>query len=308
MVFVTARFRVGIPGVAIAALLVSACGEAGPEEGGVAPDMEVAEAGLLGPSDVVYDSVADVYLVSNMNGDPLAQDENGFISRVSPDGEMLTLEWARSVPPNDLLNAPKGMAFRGDSLFVADIRCIRILNRTTGASEGQSCLEDVTSLSGVAVGPEGSVFVTDAGFELADGERVASGTDAVYRLVFNEARQGATLARDEELGHPTGIAVGSRGIFVTTAEGTLMRLTPNGDRTDMISTPGNSYEGVVFLADGGFAYASSTDGSVRRVTPDGQVSVVAEGLGAPADLGYDPSRNRLLVPIPSENRVVFVDL
>lgn len=269
--------------------------------------IEVADAGLSAPRAVVYDSEDDVYLVSNMNGGPLDRDENGFISRVSPEGEVLSQQWSPPLGSGDRIHAPKGMAIRGDSVFVADVQCIRILSRVTGELVDSRCL-DVTSLNGLDLGPEGSIFVTDSGFDLVDGETVPSSTDAIYRLAFQEGRQEATVASGPDLNHPTGLAIGSRGIFVTTAGGDLFRFTAEGERTPLLEVPDQVFEGVVFVAGGGFAYSSSAESRVYLVDESGAVSPLVEDIGPPGDLGYDSSRNRLLIAIPGEDRLVFVDL
>ena len=48
----------------------------------------VADVGFATPESVLHDEAADVYLVSNINGEPLEEDGNGFISRLSPDGDV----------------------------------------------------------------------------------------------------------------------------------------------------------------------------------------------------------------------------
>src|SRR5437667_172839 len=53
----------------------------------VATKVAVVE-GFLTPESVKYDTAQDVYFVSNVNGGPLAKDNNGFISRVRPDGQV----------------------------------------------------------------------------------------------------------------------------------------------------------------------------------------------------------------------------
>ena len=42
--------------------------------------------GFLMPESVLDDSAQDIYFVSNINGGPLTKDNNGFITRVRPDG------------------------------------------------------------------------------------------------------------------------------------------------------------------------------------------------------------------------------
>lgn len=287
------------------ALVLAACGEAP----SAAPEgmTEIGDIGLAQPRAVVYDSVDDVYLVSNMNGDPLAQDENGFVTRLSPDGEVLAQQWSPKLGTADRMHAPKGMAIRGDTLFVADIQCIRIVNRATGDLLGSRCL-DVSSLSGIDVGPEGSVFVTDDGFALTDGQSTPTGSDALYRLSFQEGRGEGTLAEGADLDHPTGVAVGTRGIFVTTEGGDLLRFTAAGERTTMLQRPEDAFEGVVFVAGGGFAVSSSSDGRITLFDSGGRPTTIADGLAVPGDLGYDSTRDRLLVPLLQTNSLLVIDL
>ncbi len=87
-----------------------------------------------------------------------------------------------------------------------------------------------------------------------------------------------------------------------------MRFTPSGERTSILSSPNQVLEGVVFVADGGFAYASSADSAVYLVDGSGTVSTLIDGIDSPGDLGYDPTRNRVLIPLLRENRLLFVDL
>ena len=292
----------------LALLPVAGCGGGEPAVEETVAAVEVAGAGLRGPRAIIYDAAADVYLVSNVNGHPLEEDENGFVSRVSPDGEMLALEWIPSEGSTPRIDAPKGMAIRGDTLFITDIRCMRIADRETGEIHETRCLDDVTSLTGIDVAEEGSFFVTDSGYELANGESVPSASDALYRLSFRASQAGGTLARGADLNHPQGVAVGPRGIFVATAAGDLFRFTPAGERTSILSNPEHVFEGVVFTADGGFAYSSSAAGAVYLVDATGAVRVLIDGIDAPGDLGYDPTRNRLLIPLLNDNRLLFVDL
>ncbi len=46
---------------------------------------------------------------------PLTKDGNGFLSKISPDGKMITAEWVKG------FNAPKGLGLVGGTLYVADI-------------------------------------------------------------------------------------------------------------------------------------------------------------------------------------------
>jgi hypothetical protein len=290
-------------------LFMAACGGEGdglpPVEG-----IEVRDVGFMTPESVLADTVADVYFVSNINGNPLEEDDNGFISRLTPEGTVENLKWADGASPDVTLNAPKGMAIRGDTLFVADIKCIRMFVRTTGAYQGDMCLEGTTFLNDLAVGPDGaSLFVTDSGLQPGAAGLEPSGTDAVYRIALEKGRQGATLAKDPELGRPNGIAIGSRGIFIVTfGSGELLRYTAEGDKTIVMGQSNRQLDGIVFTNDGGFLFSAWGDSSVYRVSAGGQVERWATGLEAPADIGYDPKRNRVLIPLFNQNAVVIRDV
>ncbi|TVR66402.1 MAG: hypothetical protein EA422_02155 [Gemmatimonadales bacterium] len=307
------RFRVPVASAALAALplLLTGCGEA-EEEIQAAMGLEIHEVtdvGFQNPSAILMDLEEDVYLVANTNGEPTQENRSGFISRVSPEGEVLDLEWIELSATARPLNAPRGMALRGDSLFVADIDCIRIFHRTTGEDLGATCLDGVSFIADIAVGEEGSLFVTDAGLTWGDGRMQPTGTDAVYRVVMEEGRRGSTLAQGDDLGHPTGIAVGPRGIFVTApGTGELFALSPDGSRTDILRASDRELSGLTFLTDGSFVFSSLAEESVTMVDAGGQVMELAVGIPDAQGLGYDAARHRLLVAIPSENRLLFMDL
>lgn len=293
----------------VAGLLVPAGCDDTPDAAPGVEVTEVSDVGFLQPAAAVVDSEADMYLVSNIDGMPGDRDRSGFISRVSPDGQNVDARWIDLGGTERAMNSPTGMAIRGDTLLVADLDCIRLFHRETGEDLGYTCLDGVSWLTDVDVGPEGSIFVTDGGLELVDGSLEATGTDAVYRLVLGEGRQGSTLARGTELGRPAGIAVGSRGIFVTTAEsGEVYRLTPQGERTAIFPVSDRRFGGIAFLPDGGFAFTSWSDEAIFLVQGDGRIVRLLEGVAEAGGLAFDSRRNRLVVPLQSANQILFVDL
>jgi len=76
-------------------------------------------AGFSTPESVLHDSTQDIYFVSNINGSPTAKDNNGFISRVRPDGAIENLKFIEGGRAGVTLNAPKGLGVLGDTLWVA---------------------------------------------------------------------------------------------------------------------------------------------------------------------------------------------
>lgn len=305
----TAHARAAVRFTLAIAVVLGACGG---EQGALTAGGEeiiIADVGFMTPESIVMDTIDDVYLVSNVNGGPVDEDDNGFISRVTPDGQVETLKWLDGADPMITLNAPKGMALRGDSLFVADIDCVRVFNRVTGEQQTGTCIDGATFLNDVAVGPEGSLFVTDTGMRAGPEDLEPSGTDAIYRLPLVEGRRATTVTQSADLGGPNGIVVGSRGIMVVTfRSGELLRFTPTGEKTQVMPPSPLELDGLISTPDGGFLFSSWGESAIYRIGSDGRVTQVFTGIASPADIGFDPRRNRVLIPVFLEDRVVIREL
>ena len=109
--------------------------------------------GLATPESVLYDADGDRYLVSNINGKPYEKDGNGFISVLSPEGQVTTLKWIEGGKNKVKLDAPKGMAIAKGVLYVADITVVRTFDAKTGAPKGDIAIPGASFLNDIAVGP-----------------------------------------------------------------------------------------------------------------------------------------------------------
>ncbi len=303
-----ARGVMTLVGVAVAGL---ACSGAEGDGAGALSDadlgIDVADVGFATPESVLHDPSADVYLVSNINGSPVDEDGNGFISRLTPDGEVVEIRWIDGAADGVTLNAPKGMAIQGSSLFVADIDCVRMFDLATGAPTGEVCVEGATFLNDVAPDDQGTLWVTDSGLQAGPGGLVPSGTDALYRL--SPDGRMAPIGAGEWLGRPNGVAVGPRGVFVATfGTGEVFQVAVDGAHTRVLPASDRQLDGIEFLDDGGFMFSSWGDSCVYRVSADGSVERIVTGLNAPADIGYDRARSRVLIPLFNENRLLIRSL
>jgi hypothetical protein len=258
----------------------------------------------------------DMYLVANISGDPAGADDNGILTAVDPDGGKDRADnWApqasgesiRGEEDNIQLDAPKGMAVVGSTLYVADITVVRrfearaavrpdLLPQTGGRYMPQQpdiTIEGATFLNDVADAGDGGVFVSDSGL---DATFQPTGTDAVYHVAKNG--KVTTRIKDKSLGHPNGVWAGANGSVwvVTFGTGELFQVDANGKKGPATKLPGGKLDGVVVL-DGGDLLVSSWEAkTVYRGKPGGEWKEVVSGLDSPADIGYDPKRKRLLVP------------
>ena len=63
---------------------------------GAAEPQKLWEAsGFKNPESAVFDRAAGAVYVSNVNGDPMKKDGNGFVSKLGPDGKVVTIEWVK---------------------------------------------------------------------------------------------------------------------------------------------------------------------------------------------------------------------
>src|SRR5262245_35110544 len=81
------------------------------------------------PESVRYDADLDAYFVSNINGNPSAKDGNGFIAQVDAGNTSSVKMLVQGGKNGATLNAPKGLAVVGDTLWVADIDAVRAFNK-----------------------------------------------------------------------------------------------------------------------------------------------------------------------------------
>lgn len=247
------------------------------------------------PESVLYDATMDVYVVSNINGTPFDKDDNGFLSRVAPDGRVLELRWVDGANDSITLHAPKGMAIKGDTLFVSDIDELRMFDRTTGQSLGSIAIRGATFLNDVSVAPDGAVYVTDTGLD----QQFQAGAGAVYRIVNGRA---TPVVRVRGNG-PNGITVDSTGLTVAFWSGEVIRYNLAGNPTPLPSAPA-MLDGIERAADGALIVSSWADSSLHRLAPGATAwTRLRGGVESPADIGHDTRRHRVLIPIFQGNRV-----
>jgi sugar lactone lactonase YvrE len=262
-------------------------------------------AGFSTPESVRYDSTQDIYFVSNINGSPLAKDNNGFISRVRPDGAVENLKFIEGGRAGVTLNAPKGLAQLGDTLWVADIDVIRAFNARTGAPIDSVKLDSLGAvfLNDIAIAPTGAIYITDTGIRFDDvGNVLHPGPDRIFRV--GPDRKVTTAARGDSLGRPNGItldAAGRRFIVVSFGGKSVMAWKPGDKVPAVIAKGAGGFDGVE-VAGSRVLVSSWTDSTVSSYESGQEVKVIT-GVPSPADIGYDAKRNRVLIPVFTGNRV-----
>ncbi len=257
--------------------------------------------GFQTPESALYDAAQDVYFVSNINGQPTAADDNGFISRVNAESLQIEAKWIDGAKPDVTLNAPKGLALVGDELWVSDLNTVRKFDAKSGAPKGDVPIKGSTFLNDLAADGT-TAYVSDTGMKAGASGFEPTGTDAIWQITGSKAKR---LAAGKDLKRPNGLAVTGGKVWVVTFGGNELYPLENGKKGTVTTLPKGSLDGLVALNDGSFAVSSWDAKAVYRGKPGETFQPVVENVDSPADLGYDSKRNRLLVPHFQENRVTL---
>jgi sugar lactone lactonase YvrE len=305
---------------AMIVLAVAACGKGsekpkaeahGPVIDSTAPGRTATVNGFKTPESVRYDSARDVFYVSNINGSPLAKDNNGFISRMKPDGTIDSLQFVAGGRDGVTLNAPKGLALIGDTLWVADLDAVRGFNVQTGALVANVDLSSFHALflNDICVGGDGALYVTDTGMK-ADGAGMThvAGADRIFRI---DAAHRVTVAlASDSLHHPNGItwdASGKRFIVVPFDQvPQILAWRPGAPQPTIIGYGSGQLDGVEILADRRLIVTSWADSTIS--IRDGNVRTAIRELPSPADIGIDTRRMHIAVPLLTKDRVEILTI
>jgi sugar lactone lactonase YvrE len=262
--------------------------------------------GFRQPESVKYDSSQDVYFVTNMYGEGSVKDGVGYIARLNAAdlGGMTVL--VESGKNGATLDAPKGMALHGDTIWVADIDVLRAFDRHNGAPLATIDLRPYHAvlLNDIDVGPDGALHVTDSGIIMSDKGVLYPRGDKIF--VIGAGRSVAIAAQGDSLHLPNGITWdGPRKRWVVVSFDPFHSevYVPHGDsaRTVLASGKGR-FDGVEVLADGRILVTCWTDSSVHAFIP-GRDEKLIGNLPMPADLGLDTRRSRIAIPLVNRGRV-----
>jgi hypothetical protein len=256
---------------------------------------------LAGPESVLHDPRQDVYFISNINGGLLTADDNGFITRVNAETMVVELKWIESGKNGVRLDAPKGMAIVGDSLYVSDITAVRKFDRRTGAPQADISLAGATLINDLTTDGV-SVYVSDTGVKPAAGITFQrTGTDAIWKITADRATK---IASGTHLNEPNGIEFTNGSLWVVSFRGNELYRLNGAEKSDVRKLPHGQLDGLVHLADGTPVVSSWIGDAIYRGAPDGFAPYL-KAIDAPADIGYDRKRHRLLVPRSTTNEVTI---
>jgi hypothetical protein len=266
----------------------------------------VKGVGFETPESVLYLADLNCYLVSNIHGGPLDVDNNGFISKLSLEGEVQQLKFIEGGQRDAVLNAPKGMARVGNTLYVTDINAVRSFDLETGKTLASIPFPNATFLNDITAGSGEMLYVTDSGLKMTPSGLAPNGTDTVYKLA---GKRPSVLAKGTDLSGPNGVQVNSDGVWVVGfGKNQLLRLDAKGKVAERGDLAGGGLDGLVALPSGKFLVSSWQTQSIYYGDIKSGFQPVAEGLTSPADIAWDEKNQRVAVPLFTKNEVHLLPL
>ncbi len=245
---------------------------------------------LLTPESAYYNKARDVIYVSDMNNEPRMKDNNGFISKISTEGNIIDLHWV------DGLSSPKGLAVLGDTLFAADVDEVIAIDINTGeiikkiSRPGMKMLNDITAAA------DSSVYISD--------------TDA--NIIYRYKNGKITEWLSEGLNGPNGLLSDGNRLLVASQGSNDFAAIDVATKTRKVVTMDVSHgDGIAYTGIPGYYLVSDWGGEIFIINPDySKVSVLnTKDLEInSADIEYIADQNLLLVPTFYKNSVMAYKL
>jgi len=231
----------------------------------------------------------------NLGFDPTATDPaqfTGFLSRLSLDGRILEREWVTQ------LKAPAGICLAGNTLWVVERGAVAQVDVARGAVVARIPVPGSDFLNDIAVGADGSLYVTDT--------RTANPADSrIYRIADGQVslwtgapdiRRANGLCRD-----------GDRLLVGNSGDGLLKAIDLAGRRVEVLAALGGGIQDGIRLTPKGDILVSHWEGKIFAVGERGHVVEIAdlrpEGQNA-ADYEFIAAERLLIVPTFGGNRVI----
>ena len=248
------------------------------------------------PESAYYHAASNSVFVSSINGQILDKDGNGYISRLSPDGRVVSAKWVTG------LNGPKGLRSVGNTLWVADIDEVVGIDIGSGKITSRVKVDGATFLNDLATAPDGTIYTSDSSrlriYAVKDGKSsvFVEGADVVEQpngLLVDGAR----------------LILGSIGPAAKPGAGHLFAFDLKTKlRTSLTNEAVGGIDGIEPDGSGGVLVTDVLGQRLLHVAKAGQVRVLAKFSAGGADFGYIGAKRIAIVPFLFENRVAAYDL
>jgi sugar lactone lactonase YvrE len=255
--------------------------------------------GVVTPESVYVDPASGFVFISSIVGQPNEKDGKGHIVKATTDGKVVSASWVSG------LNAPKGLRSYRGTLWTADIDEVIGIDIATGKITSRVKPAGAQFLNDVAVGPDGTVYVSDM---------------MLSRIYAVKDGKATVFADGPDLEWPNGLVVdGNRLIvaawgkpepdFSTKVPGRIFALDLATKKKTLITPkPAGNFDGLESDGKGGFLATDYLAGKLVRISAKGDVQEIRKFMQGTADIGFIPKSNTVIIPHMNENKVSAYDI
>ena len=250
--------------------------------------------GLNEPESAVYHKQSDSIFISNINGDPLELDRNGYISKISVNGQILEKKWMTG------FDAPKGLTVFQNFLFVSDVNKIWKIEVNTQKKESFK-INNAGFLNDLTVDKKGVVFASDM-FK-----------NIIYKLEDNRLN---IWKKSDLLNSPNGLLIEGNYLviatwgeissgFSTKVRGKLLKVNIKTREIKRFfnTRPIGNLDGIVFNKDNGYLVTDWIQGKLLSINRKGIVIKTKKINEGAADLEVVMHKNIILIPMMKNNNL-----
>lgn len=239
----------------------------------------ITDSLFLKPESALYDPSKEIVYISNINGEYLAKDGNGFISKIKTDGKIESLKWVEG------LNNPQGMGLYKDKLYVADINRVVQINTITSKIENVFVVDSAKFFNDIASDSNGDLYISDCfGNKIY---KISNGKIGIW-LDFNF------------LSGPNGLLCTNDDVLLLNMNDkttyTINKLTKKYNK---IGSGIDNLDGIVSDGSNGFFVSGAWQGQIFHVDSNGNKKLIID-LGKEkiitADIEYIVKEKLLIIP------------
>ena len=242
--------------------------------------------------------------VSNVGKElkPTVKDADGFISKLSKDGEIENLHFI------DGLDAPKGMSIVNNTLFVADIDTLRAFDLESKKEIFNLVFKDTNFLNDITVKDDNTIFVSSSDLSAVYEVDI---TNKQYKKIVDLTTANGLFYEDGIL---YGAQLGSSVNSMFDAKGSFFQIDlKNGNKKTQLGTFKGVLDGVYKVGDKLYVsdWVNFEKSGIIRIydlkTKEQSILNVEPFMGA-ADFWIDEKTNKLYLPQMLGGKVSIINL
>lgn len=243
---------------------------------------------FLKPESAVYDNERNLIYISNINGEFLAKDGNGFISKIKPNGEIDVLNWISG------FDNPQGMGLYKNKLYVADLGRLVKIDVSKGKIEKIFNIDGAIFLNDVSIDKKGEVYISD------------SRSNKIYRIINDKVE---TWLTDSLLSVPNGLLCTDKGVFILNMKNGIVYLADKNTRKLTEFTTGiRNCDGITSDGKDGYFISGAWQGAIYHIASNGIKKLIldlSKEKIITADIEYIVEHKLLIVPTLDKSVIAY---